>query len=407
MALHGTNHEVMQEQNRSIILQIIAKRGICTRAELALHTGLTPASITKIIAELIEGGIVVERGAVAGKLRRRSVGISLNKDLYKVLSVKIARRSFSVAVFGMGGRMVEMIHRVIIAERAHPELVMSDLMDEVHKFLRQYKEICVAGVAVPGPYLRNEGRIALMSEFSGWDQINVYQRFSEELDIPVIIEHDANACAFAEWRYGGDFGYGDRGLLVGLLASEGIGAGIISRGKIIRGAVGTAGEVGHMSINSRGPRCTCGNYGCLEMYTSALAFANQVAKDLEKHPESSLNGESTISANAVFEHMRRGDAFAIEEVKKVGRYMGIGLANIVYLYNPNEIVITDIMTGGGEILLEAARRVVKERTLPVLNENLTIRYTNLEHDAILMGAAAIAEDYLLENPSTLYRQDAT
>lgn len=404
MTLHGTNHEGMQAQNRSLILQILSEKGICTRAELASYTGLTPASITKIVADMIQNGIVAEIGAVAGKMKRRSVGIALNKQLYKVLSVKIARKSFSVAVFEMGGQMLEMVHHVITPQHARPETVMEDLLVEIHNFLRVHRDIRVVGVAVPGPFLRKEGRIALMSEFSGWERVNVYERLTEELNIPVVIEHDANACAFAEWRLGGGYGYGNKGVLVGLLASEGIGAGIISEGKILRGMQGTAGEVGHMSINLNGPRCTCGNYGCLEQYTSALSFAAFVRRELRDHPESSLNNEAVITANTVFEHMAKGDAFAIEEVKKVGRYMGVGMANIVYLYNPDAIIITDIMTGGGQILLDAAKEVVAQRTLPVLNENLVIRYTNLKYDTILMGAAALAEDYLLENPSRLYKR---
>lgn len=402
MALRGTNQEGMQSQNRSLILQILSDVDTCTRTELAEHTGLTPASITKIIGEMIEHGIVVEGGNVAGKKQRRSVAISLNRQLCKVLAVKIARRSFSVAVFELGGRMLGMVHRVITVAREHPEMVMDDLMGEIHTCMRQYHDIRAIGVGVPGPYLRDEGKIAIMSEFSGWEQINISQRISSEVDIPVIVEHDANAGAFAEWRFGRSFGYGNRGTLVSLLASEGIGAGVINGGQILRGNAGVAGEVGHMSINLHGPRCVCGNYGCLEQYTSALSFAKMVTKDLENHPESSLNRESVITATTVFNHMRSGDTFAIEEVKKVGRYMGVGMANIVYLYNPSEIIMTDIMTGGGEILLNAAREVVKERTLPVLSEKLVIRRTELKYDTILMGAAALAEDYLLENPSRLY-----
>ena len=406
MTFHGTNHEGMQSQNRSLILQILSDVETCTRTELAERTGLTPASISKIVAEMIENKIVIEGGNVAGKLKRRSVAISLNRHLCKVLAVKIARRSYSVAVFELGGRMIALIHKNITLSRAQPSLVMDDIMNEVHTCIREYPDIRAVGVAVPGPYLRREGKIAIMSEFSGWEHINVYDRISSELDIPVVTEHDANAGAFAEWRFGNNFGFGSRGTLVSLLASEGIGAGVITRGQIVRGSQGVAGEIGHMSINMNGPRCICGNYGCLEQYTSALAFAKMVIQDLKDHPESSLNQESIITATTVFDHMRSGDPFAIEEVKKVGRYLGIGMANIVYLYNPNEIIMTDIMTGGGDILLNAAKEVVAERTLPVLSENLVIRHTSLKYDTILMGAAALAEDYLLENPSRLYMKES-
>ena len=103
------------------------------------------------------------------------------------------------------------------------------------------------------------------------------------------------------------------------MASEGIGAGVISDGKIIRGVDGVAGEVGHMSIQMDGPKCVCGNRGCLELYSSAISFAKFVEEDLRGHPESSLNRENVITAETVFAHMRQGDAFSREEVQKVGR----------------------------------------------------------------------------------------
>lgn len=241
-----------------------------------------------------------------------------------------------------------------------------------------------------------------MSGYSGWSEINLYKEITEQFDIPVVMEHDTTASVFAEWSFNDNYAYHKNGVLVSIDASEGFGAGVINNGKVLLGVDGTATEIGHMSININGPRCVCGNYGCLELYCSALAFAKMVRTDLESHPESSLNRESGITAETVFRHMRQGDPFSIQEVQKVGRYFGYGLANVVYLYNPQEIVITDIMSGGGDILLEQAWAVVRERTLPELHKNLIIRMSTLKYDHILMGAMALATDLLMENPDELF-----
>ncbi len=402
MSRAGTNYESMQALNRSLVLQILSKKGTCSRTDMASWTGLTQASISKIVAEMIDAGIVVEGGRVSGMSGKRSIGISINQYLCKVLAVKIARKSFDVAAFWLNGDLIERSHRVVNISKVSPYKILEAIKNEIKNYLDKYADICAIGVAVPGPYLRKEGRIAIMSEVSGWDKLNIYEDLSEEFDLPIRMEHDANASAFAEWRYGENYGYGEKGTLVSLLTSEGVGAGIVNNGEIFRGIDGVAGEVGHMSIDMNGPRCICGNYGCLELYTSALSFAKFVKEDLKAHPDSTLNREEQITAETVFEHMRMGDTFSTEEVKKVGRYIGQGMANIIYLYNPQEIIMTDIMTGGGDVLLDAAKEVVRERTISELHRDIRIRMTTLKYDSILMGAAALATDLLLDNPSSLF-----
>lgn len=403
MKKYGTNSERMQNHNRSLILQILSKKKYCTRTDLANWTGLTQAAISKLVGEMIEANIVVESLCPSGKLGHRIIGLSLNSQLCKVLAVKIARGSFDVAVFWLAGEMIDSSHTVVDMKTQTPREVLEMIKLKMHSSLEQYPDIKAIGVAVPGPYLRNEGRIAIMSEYSGWSQINLYKELTEEFtSAPIIMEHDTTASVFAEWSFNENYEYHKSGVLVSIDASEGFGAGVINNGEVQLGADGAACEIGHMSIDINGPRCVCGNRGCLELYCSALAFAKMVRSDLEEHPESSLNKEREITAAVVFRHMRQGDAFSIEEVRKVGRYFGYGLANVVYLYNPREVVITDIMSGGGDILLETAKEVVRERTLPELHKNLIIRMSNLKYDHILMGAMALASDMLLENPSDLF-----
>lgn len=394
----GRNSEDIKKFNRSLVLQILAKRDICSRAELAVSTGLTQATITKIVDSMIEAGVVKEGGMIAGKLDRRSINIKLNKHICKVLAVKIARKSFDVAAFCLDGTLIEQNHIPIDISHG-ARFAIEQIKKATQAMCNRYLDIMAIGMAVPGPYMYNEGKIAIMSEFSGWDKIDIRNEFTSEFDLPIIIEHDANAGALAEWN-GRLNKNGD--VLLCFLASEGIGSGIISDGVIFRGNDGVAGEVGHMSINMHGPKCSCGNYGCLEKYCSAISFVRWVQEDLIHHPESSLNSEPEITPEVVFKHMKQGDPFSIEEVKKVGAYMGYGIANAVYLYNPNEIVITDIMTGGGEILLNAIKEVVKERVLPRLYQDLEIRLSTSKYDTILKGAAALAIDFLFEHPAMLY-----
>ena len=220
------------------------------------------------------------------------------------------------------------------------------------------------------------------------------------LSEPVAMRRDIGL-QLGEWNCSANIGSDD--VLVHLLASEGIGSGVVIDGKIISGYRGIFGEVGHMSINVMGARCVCGNCGCLEMYCSALAFVKDVLAELPKHPESTLNSEKKVTADTVFHHMRQGDSFALSAVKRVGRYLGYGIANIVNIYAPNEIVLSDILSGGGEVMMYAIKEAAKERLLPEVYKDLIIRYSSVE-DLILYGAATVAIDKILEKIDVFYLQ---
>ena len=134
----------------------------------------------------------------------------------------------------------------------------------------------------------------------------------------------------------------------------------------------------------------------LEMYCSALALVRDVQAGLPEHPESSLTSEQKITAEVIFRHMNAGDAYSRSAVLRTGHSLGCGVANLVNIYDPKEIVISDVMSGGGEVMLQAIREAAKERLLPEVWRDLTIRYSAVPEDLILYGAASVAIDKILE-----------
>ncbi len=398
----GQNSEAMLETNRSLILQILAKHDVCSRVQIAEETGLKQATITNLVNDLIGRGIVEEVGNMEGKKGRRRIGIALRAEHYKVIGIKVARGSYSVGLFDLKGNhlLTDPIQKIAVKDSHR---MLEQVKRRIQELLDQYEDIYAIGIAVPGPYLRYEGRIMVMSEFPGWNDIHFIEEFDGKFGIPVYIEHDANAGALAEWRYGGhDL---EQGVLVHFLASEGIGAGIVSNGVIFSGSHGIAGEVGHISINSEGKRCECGNRGCLETYCSSIAFEKHAREQLQNYPESVLYGKAEFGAQDIFAAARQGDAFCIEQVRRAGYYMGCGIANVVNIYDPDVVVISDIMSGGGGLLLEESKATVKDRILPGLYDRLKITFSTLPIDPILHGAAAIATDQLLKNTFLLNKSE--
>jgi predicted NBD/HSP70 family sugar kinase len=237
-----------------------------------------------------------------------------------------------------------------------------------------------------------------MTEVTGWESVSLYEEFGDINNLPVFIEHDANSAAIAEWWFGKHNKIND--VMVYLLADEGIGAGVVVDGHILSGSQGIAGEIGHISIDINGPRCGCGNYGCLEMYCSALAFARDCKELLKENSQSSLNRLYKPTADDIFDAAAAGDEFAKQMVHRVSKFLGYGIVNIINAYDPSTIVIGNVMSRGGSDMLREIETVVNDRILPSVYRNLTIKMSNFRIDPILYGAAAIATDHILKKPSS-------
>ena len=283
----GINLEEVQELNRALVVRSLRKARLCSRADLAKRTGLKQPTITRIISDFLEWGLVTERGIIEGKKGRRSIGISLNTELYKVIGVRLARKYFTVGLFDMFGSG-EVIAQEPIEALEGSGKALGRIRVAVNQLIAASSQFRIlgVGVAIPGPFFRAEGRIALMTELPGWEQIALEQELLSYFRIPVYLEHDAHAAALAEWWLGPHSR--ETGTIVYVAAGQGVGAGIMIDGRLFRGSLGTAGEIGHMSVDCNGPFCECGNKGCLEHYCSSIALVREIKEAGIDYPESPL-----------------------------------------------------------------------------------------------------------------------
>jgi predicted NBD/HSP70 family sugar kinase len=391
----GKNNSDLTEMNRSAVVKILQQQEVCSRADIARQTGLTQAAITKIVASMIEMGIVSEVGIITGSDNRRSIGLRLNADRHQIIGVKFAREMFAVGVFDISGKIYTQTETKFPLEE-EPQKVLSAMKKQIHDMLKKYENVVSIGLAVPGPYLRDEGRIAVVTRMSAWHTINFIEEFKEEFHKPVFIEHDANAGALAEWLFGG---HGQSlHTLAYFLVGEGVGCGIIEKGRLFLGVQGTACEFGHVSVDVFGPRCECGNYGCLEMYCSASALWK---KAQEHVPECLPVGElqSGDACNAIFEAARAGNQKALDVVRETAEYIGYGCVTLINGYNPDIIIIGDVVSQGGDLLMPTIQEVVKQRVIPELHTRVQIKISDLKVDPTLYGAAATATNKVLQLPS--------
>ncbi|MBS6946765.1 MAG: ROK family transcriptional regulator [Bifidobacterium scardovii] len=393
----ATSIASVSETNRSRIMNHLYRNGVSSRAQIAKALGLTPAAITKITARLIDAGVVKETGDMEGIKNRRSIGLALDSDAFHVIGVKFARSLVQIGVFDLSGKPLAFREMPKVTEDTIDATIES-IRRTINDLLAEDEAIVAVGMAVPGPYLKDLGRTAVVSSMQGWRRVNFPEEFGSAFRVPVFVEQDARAGALAQYLF--DPGNASDNLAYYLIG-EGIGLGIIEQGRIIDGSRGVATEIGHVSIDLDGRPCDCGNVGCLERYCAAPAIHEMVvgAGDLIENASSLTHAQA---CRALFAKANGGDERARGIVRAAARYLAFGCVTIINMFNPERIIIGDIGADAGPLLLDEIQRVVDRHVIPELNEATTISLSELPSDAALGGAAAVAIVQFLEHPSMFF-----
>jgi glucokinase len=279
-----------------------------------------------------------------------------------------------------------------------PQAVIGRIVDSVRAALATASatkaDLAAVAVVSPGPVDQVRGLVRNPPNLPGWESVPVVQILKDALGVRVILENDADAAALGEHAFGAGRDFRN---MIFITVSSGIGGGIIVDGRIYRGATGAAGEVGHMVLDEAGPACGCGQRGCLEALASGTAIAARAAALAAGGATpllARLAGESApLTAEAVQRAALDGDAVAQRVIREAGHYLGLGVVNLVHVLNPNGIVIGGGVSHMGDLILEPAREVVRQRCFPLSQEGLRIVAGVLGDRAGALGAiVALGED---------------
>lgn len=396
--INAASQAGIAETNRSRIMRHLYRNGVSSRAQIATALGLTPAAITKITAQLIEAHAIEETGDLDGKKNRRSIGLALDTAHLHVIGVKFARSLVQIGVFDLTGNQSSLTTLPYVSNDTIGETIAT-VHSTIEQLLHDDPTIVAIGMAVPGPYLRNNGHTAVVSSMQGWRAINFIDEFANSFTVPVFIEQDARAGVLANSLF--DPNSNGEPNLAYYLVGEGVGLGVIDHGRIINGALGTATEIGHVSIDVNGKPCDCGNIGCLECYCSTPAI-HQMLIDNGTIVNGADSMSHTEACRALFALAHHGDEAALAMIRTIGTYIGYGCLIIFNTFNPHTIVIGDIVSEAGQPLLDEIKRTVRQRAIPEIYESTTIRLTTMPTDATVLGAAAVAINYLLDHPSDFF-----
>lgn len=263
-----------------------------------------------------------------------------------------------------------------------------ELLDQYSLTMEQ---VAAAGMGIPGLMDRKVGISQFSPNFTDWKDVPVSAWFREKWGVPVFIDNDVRVNLYGEWKFGAGR---DRENLVLLTLGTGLGSGIVMDGRVLYGATGSAGEVGHMNMYREGRPCRCGSSGCLGRYVSALGMLRTFREKLDSGRESVVSNwvknSEEITAKMISEAFDLGDSTAIETLTETGELLGFGLVNLINLFNPERVIIGGGMAAAGERLLAPARKVVQEHALEISRNACDLVTAQLGDAAGMLGAAYYA-----------------
>ncbi len=315
-----------------------------------------------------------------------------------IVGVDVGGTNIVVATVTEDGEQVSGIQRRSTPTAQGADAVITSIAGAITESIVQAKaawggggdlEVIGVGIGSPGPIDTKRG-LVVTSPNLGWTNVPLRDRVSELVGVRTTLDNDANCAVLGEWWRGAARG---AQVVVGVTVGTGVGGGLVLDGKIFHGASDVAGEFGHMTIDSTGRRCACGNYGCLEAYASGPAIAKRATENIEAGATSTLTqhvdgNSSRITAALVYQAANDGDELALEVVRDTARFLGAGIANLVNICNPELVVVCGGVTSAGEKLFRPLREEVKRRAFRPAADACRIVAGELPGTAGVIGAVA-------------------
>lgn len=372
----------LRSANQGRVLELLRSSGELTQAEVARLTGLAPATVSNIVRELTSAGVIDE--ADSGQRRRR---LRLARSAGLIAGVDFGHRHVTVAVANMS-RQVIGERRIPLGpvESAQASLERArELLDELLRDIDgRFSDITTIGMGLPAPIDNATGKVGSVSILPGWVGVPAAQVAGDHFGCAVIVDNDANLGVLAEHTWGAGRGCDN---LAFLKLADGVGAGLFLDGRLYRGRNGTAGEIGHTTFDEFGAVCRCGNRGCLETIVAARA----VVELLEPRHGAGLTIAEVVRLAG------EGDTACARVLSDTGRQVGVAVANLCNLFDPQRILIGGELAQAGELLLAPLRESVRRRGIPSSTRDLTIQLAELGPRGPVLGAVALASSVAPEH----------
>ena len=383
--LLGADQTIARKHNRAQILNRLRLQGAVSRASLAKQTGLTRSTISRIIDDLCNEKLVHEISSSQNDRGRPSILLSLNPKSGAAIGLEIGVHFISILLTDFLSTPIWR-KRVILDDDAN----WVNYIEESEKLIHTAVEIASQknlplmgiGVAVWG-MVNYDNRTIHFAPNLQWRNVPLESKWSALFHVPVYVENDANASALGEYYFGAGKKIED---FVYLSIDIGIGSGIISKGRLFRGASGYAGEIGHITIDPNGVKCSCGRLGCLETKAGRLVIVQRY-KDLSK--------EENITLEQIIQRGQAGDPIAKKVFDEVGEALGTGIGHVINLFNPKGVILGWSLGQAFNLLLPSIEKSLQKTSLPDLRQDMVLIPSLNGSDAALLGSIALVLDQII------------
>jgi len=380
----------MKSLNKSTILNVIRQSGPISRAEIAKLTKLTPPTVTNLVGELIESRLVVESTLGESTGGRKPILLLINSSAFYVIGVYAGAKRVKAVTANLDGKVVRQVEMKYEDNQTSEQFLLAletaveKVMQSTHPNQEPFLGIGVGMHGLVDPELG----LSLFAPHLNLRHVPIKWALEKRFKLPVEVENDVRAQAIAESWFGKGVGIPN---FICVHVGTGVGAGIIIDNKLYRGSSFTAGEIGHTTIDSNGPRCSCGNYGCLETMVGGAALARRAQQAIRYGKESIIEewvaGDlDKIDGEMLCRAAQRNDQVAIEVLSDTGRYLGIGLANLINTLNPALIILSGGVSRAEQFVLQPLLKTLERRALTKPAKEVTIAISELGENAIAIGA---------------------
>lgn len=377
----------MRQENRRLFLKLIWERSELSRAEISRITGMSRSTVSEIVAELIKFRFVYEKGAGNSCGGRRPIILKFNEDSYFMAGLEIGASHLEIALINLKGRLLAQ-QTINIDIDDKPNETLESAYQAIHALIATHNlnqsQFLGLGIALASPVNPKDEVIKMSPEIRpAWQNYDIHHFFRSRFQTAVFIENDANMGALAEAWWGE---HADKESLVFIKLGTGFGAGLVMNGQVFSGALGLAGEIGHMVIDYNSTLSLRGIKGCLAAYAGSAAILERTRQELQNFPSSSLNQEK-LTIDAIVQANQAGDSLAGKIVEEMGRYIGLAVVNVINLLNPGAIILGGKFAEAGPKLFTSISKEISSRVLWPALAKTPVSPSRLTSQSVAIGAA--------------------
>lgn len=370
---------LLRDLNRSIVINMVREKGPISRTAISKATGLERASLTNIMNYLLENDLVKEVGEDKSSGGRKPTLVDFNYDYGAACGIKVEAEKVILGLTNLEGKIISKSEEKF-PRGSKSEKILKLIKKNIDRLIQETNLLGI-GIGISG-FVNLENDISIYSPILNWKNVNLARPLEEKYGVPVFIGNDVNTLTLTEKWYGMGKNYKN---FICITVGEGIGSGIVIDGKLYTGTIGGAGEIGHICISRNGPKCRCGERGCLEVFASDYFLIREAKKALAR-------GQGTFNEptpKKLLEAAEHGDLIAKDIFKKMGKNLGIGVKNVVNLLNPEAIILGGERMDAYEFFSPSFEEAVKRHSFPEEAKKLDIVPAKFGKEGWIIGAAAL------------------